>query len=454
MSLLRLVLKQMRQRALGTWLTTLMIMLAVALAMAVLLIRREGHALLTQSDFGYDLVVGAKGSQTQLVLSAVLLHEAPQGLIPYRVVEELTGPANRRFVRVAIPLAVADSYRGHRVLATTPRLFNADDEGQALPEDFIRFEIRRGRPLEMAQGRPFHARRFEAVIGAGVAERQQLALGQSIQVTHGPEHAGHAHGESWTVVGILKRSGIAAFDDAVYMPLISSLAIPDHSSAALRHGALRGVAAPPRDAGFAAGQAWRLDGEGNIELALPRELWFVSAVLVRTRGDPPMWARHVQFNLTADDQAMGALPAEIMQQLYRDFLGPASAVLLALSWLVLLVASCAVMVSIYNSVAARTDEIAVFRALGATRRRILAMICLEGLMIGVAGSVLGVVVGHGAAWLLAGPVAEATGGRLNVLWIDGWQLLYLLVVIVLTLGASLAPALKAYRVSVAQNLES
>ena len=57
MNIFQLVLKEMRQRALSTWLPLLSVALGVALAVAIMILRREGAALFGQSDFGYDVIL-------------------------------------------------------------------------------------------------------------------------------------------------------------------------------------------------------------------------------------------------------------------------------------------------------------------------------------------------------------------------------------------------------------
>src|SRR5215207_11590897 len=90
----QLVLKQMRQRALSTWLTLLAVLLGSALAVAVLILQRESRALFTQSDFGYDLIVGSKGSPMQLVLNTTYHVDKSPGNIRYIVYEAIR---NNRF---------------------------------------------------------------------------------------------------------------------------------------------------------------------------------------------------------------------------------------------------------------------------------------------------------------------------------------------------------------------
>src|SRR5678810_979681 len=90
MNLFQLVLKQMRQRALGTALTLLSVMLGVALAVSVLLMKRESGRLFGQTDFGYEILIGpSKGSGLELVLNTVYQLGVSKGTIPYDVYEDL-----------------------------------------------------------------------------------------------------------------------------------------------------------------------------------------------------------------------------------------------------------------------------------------------------------------------------------------------------------------------------
>src|SRR5665213_541450 len=111
MNSLELTLKQMRQRALSTWLTTLSITLGVALVIAILILYRESGALFGQSDFGYDVLVGVKGSPLQLTLNTVYNIDRSPGNIPYKVYDDLAHSRQyRRYVKIAVPIAVGDSY--------------------------------------------------------------------------------------------------------------------------------------------------------------------------------------------------------------------------------------------------------------------------------------------------------------------------------------------------------
>src|SRR3712207_4639810 len=118
MNIVQLVTKQMRQRALSTWLTLLSVMLGVALAVAIMILRREGQALFGQSDYGYDVLVGPKASPLQLTLNTVYHLDRSPGNIPYALYEAMD-TTYRAQARLAVPFAVGDTYKGLRIVGTS-----------------------------------------------------------------------------------------------------------------------------------------------------------------------------------------------------------------------------------------------------------------------------------------------------------------------------------------------
>jgi putative ABC transport system permease protein len=101
----------------------------------------------------------------------------------------------------------------------------------------------------------------------------------------------------------------------------------------------------------------------------------------------------------------------------------------------------------------RTREIGVLRAIGATNRAMWSIIVAEGLLVGLISWVLGALLSYPLGNLLSGGVGMAFVG----LWIryvfayEGvWM--WLLIVIVISALASLAPARRASRISVREAL--
>ncbi len=195
---------------------------------------------------------------------------------------------------------------------------------------------------------------------------------------------------------------------------------------------------------------YHVEPDGTIDLHLPKEQWEVSVVLIRMRS--PFAVRSLQYTFNNGPDAMAVNPAEEMTNFFRIFLEPSSNVLLLISMLVTIVATVAILVSIYNSVSARLREIAILRALGATRRRILAIICLEAGLIGFVGGVLGLIAGHLLAAAGSVYTQRVVGEPINWIGVGRYEWLFLLAVTVVAVLAGLVPALKAYRTPVATNL--
>src|SRR3989440_5101382 len=175
MNLFQLVTKQMRQRSLSTWLTLLSVLLGVGLAVAIMILRREGQNLFAQTDFGYDILIGPpKGSPLQLTLNTVYHMDVSPGVIPYSIYEDMARkapalpghPDYRPYVRLAVPFMVGDSFRGRRIVGTSPLMFGFDDDGKPVTGE--KFQYRRDQSYELAEGRVFAPRKFEAVIGSDV----------------------------------------------------------------------------------------------------------------------------------------------------------------------------------------------------------------------------------------------------------------------------------------------
>jgi hypothetical protein len=559
-----LVFKQMRQRALGTSLTLLSVLLGVALAVAVLLVRRESSHLFGQSDFGYELIVGPpRGADLSLVLSTVYQLGESKGNVPYKVYLDMVDKNGKyhSLVRQAVPIMIGDSYRGRRIVGTTPQMFGYDDDGNLVSAEGHRpWEYRIDKSFELETGRAFLPRRFEAVIGSEVASKLNMCTAADkdkpenqgkvwkFQATHGmppPGQVPEIHKPVWQIVGILKQTHTAA-DRALYVPVVSLYSIEEHSSGLIQQAMLKAgidptkitaaempamlkqlgfnpdevpasvmrklaslgagkakaapgaavlpsatlpppgstsapaapavapggdlmrdvatpapspapaTTAPTAGAAPAGGDedepdAYHLDKQGNIIPDIPEDEWAVSAILVKTRG--PFQASSMEYDFrVANPDAMAVSPASTMREFFDTFLRGSTLLLLALAALVSVVAAVSILVSIYNSVSARQKEIAILRALGATRGKVLGLICLEAGVIGLLGGLLGLLAGHavGAAGSLYFERVLGEGIRWTVVSVD--ELYYLLAVVVIAVLAGLVPALKAYRTPVATNL--
>jgi putative ABC transport system permease protein len=455
----------------------------VGLAVSIMILQREGAALFGQTDYGFDILIGAKGSPLQLVLNTVYHIDKAPGAIPYSLYERIRDDAGyQQYARIAIPFAVGDTFQGLPIMGTTTHLFGFDETGKPLDQSKT-LEYRPGRKYELAQGKVFGPDVFEAVIGAEVAERAGLKLGDKFHATHGnpgPKEKPDIHEEQWTVVGILAPTHTAS-DRVLYIPLTSFYTIAEHEPAMVAQAAIRegqdpneaikrykqqattSPASKPAPTGELLTEAsptaeeheekhYTVDPQGHIHLQLPKKDWELSGVMIKSRSGYA--ATMLLYIVNNGQEATAVNPASTMRDFFNIFLAPSTLLLQLIVGLVTIVAGVGILVSIYNSVSARLREIAILRALGATRTRVLTLICLEAATIGLLGGLLGLLAGHALIAILSIFTKRYLGESLNYLAVRPGEWIYLLAVIILAALAGLVPALKAYRTPVATNLVS
>lgn len=227
MNVAGIAMKSLARRRLSTALTALGVAIGVALVVFVFQVRDSTKRSFDAAGRGYDVVIGGiRTSSITSVLSTIFLVDSPTDRIPVEAYDFVKQDPR---VRYAIPYAIGDVFRGHRVIGTTPEFFDAieDAEGKAL-----KTHVRPG-------GRVFAGGdEFEAVVGAVAAEKAGLAAGSQFTVSHGMVEGGHAHKEQWTVVGILEPTGTPN-DRAVFITLGSFFHVGGHER--------KGAAAPTPD---------------------------------------------------------------------------------------------------------------------------------------------------------------------------------------------------------------
>ena len=295
----------------------------------------------------------------------------------------------------------------------------------------------------------------------------KVKLGDKITTTHGdPEGFGHDH--EFTVVGILAFSGTPN-DRAAFINMEGFYLMKGHAkplSAELRER----VEAERPDW---AASATPTDFDPNDQLSLrplPVEQREVTAILVRTSSN--LVAPLLQNAINEGLQAQVVLPILEIFTLFEVFVKPVQIVLLVLTAMICVVSGVSILVSIYNSMAGRRHEIAVMRALGASRGTVLSIILIESIMLSIGGGAVGWVMGHALNWL-ASPIVERRtgvsvgffdfapsvnlygllGGAGDVPWLAvSSEILLIPFLLVLAVLVGFLPALSAYRTDVAASL--
>jgi putative ABC transport system permease protein len=411
--LLMIVRRSLLHHALSTIITALSIALGCGLVMAVFSIKAQTYRAFTSGEAGFDAVLGARGSQLQLVLNTVFHLETSPGNIPWALYTQIKQDPR---VKLAIPYAIGDNYRGHRIVGTTREIFTE-------------FEYSRGRKFQTeAGGRFFNEGTREAVIGSYVAQATGLSAGSTFNPYHGLiADERQRHRDQYTVVGVLKPTNSPS-DRVIWIPIEGIYRMSGH---VLRGG----------------GETFRA-AEGED---IPDEHKEVSAVMLKLR-DPQSG---FQFDQTINKQGKVATFAwpigRVMAELF-DKLGWMNRVLALVAYLVIAVAAASILASVYNTINERRREFAILRALGARRATVFSVIVIEAALIALIGAAGGYAV-YAAILAVTKIIVKAqTGVELNVWLID--PIMWLAPLLMLAVGAlaGLIPAFKAYRTDVAEHL--
>jgi putative ABC transport system permease protein len=185
---------------------------------------------------------------------------------------------------------------------------------------------------------------------------------------------------------------------------------------------------------------------------LPIEQREVTSILVLCNSPLGPTALDQAINKGEDRIAQAVAPAREVAVLMNSIVGPVRLILLVLTILIVIVAGISILVSIYNSMSERSHDIAVMRALGASRGAVMAIILVESILLSVGGGLIGMLLGHGLVALASPYVVERTGVTLSLFEFDWQELVLIPALVVLASLVGLLPALAAYRTDVAKAL--
>ena len=386
-------------RPLAAALNLLLLSLGLASITLVLLVNHQIQQAFARDLAGIDVVVGAKGSPLQLILSGVFQIDTPTGNVPLADVQTLQ--ANPQVAKL-IPISMGDSFKGYRIIGTTP--------------DYLSHYAG-----VMASGAMWQAP-MQAVLGAKVTRDTGLRVGDSFVGSHGLGGGGHAHGQTpYTVTGVLAPGG----------SVMDRLILTATESVGRVH---------EKDTALDAADQKILEEEREVTLALIQYRSPLAAVTFP------------RFINTATNMQAASPALEVSRLL--GLIGIGADVLRAFAGVLLLTAGLGVFIALWSAVRERRADLALLRMLGAAPRQLAALLWCEALWLALLATLLGLALGQGVAALLA--VALDVDKSISLAALN-WPVA-LLSVPALALGVAVASALlptwEAYRVSVLELLQS
>lgn len=402
MSPFKISWKNIWSKPLNAALNILLIAFGTGILTVLLLASTQIEDKLAKNSKDIDLVVGAKGSPLQLILSSIYYIDFPTGNIPMNEAKKLM---RNPFVKRAVPLALGDNYNGVRIVGTDSTYIGLYG-------------------LKIQSGN-FWKADLEATIGANVAKEQNLKVGDTFFGGHGltemkDEHKDHAY----KVVGIL----------APQQNVTDNLILTAIGSVWKMHGD-EGETQEDHDHAAAADHNHDEDRE-------------FTSLLIQYRSPMAVAMFPQMVNQTTNMQA--ASPAQESTRLF-SLIGVGVDTLQWFAVLIMLIAAISVFVNLYNSLKERSYDLAIMRTLGASKGKLFSLIILEGLILTLIGTVIGIALGHGILQLIS-HYQESSQAKMNGLIFIKEEIYLLAAGLAIGIIAAAIPAIQAYRSNISKIL--
>ncbi len=457
MNIGKISVRNIRYKPLSAFLSIMLLAFGVGIIIMLMGTTEQLEKQFTKNIKGIDMVVGAKGSPLQLILSSVYQIDAPTGNISLQEFEKL---AKNPLVEKAIPLAYGDNYEGYRIIGTT----------KAYPKHY---------EAELAAGK-WWGKSGEVSMGSRAAELTGARLGTKFSGSHGlindMDHHDHF---SYTVVGVMKPTGTVL--DKLILTEVSSvwdvhathgeepaapakdttnLTYRDSNNAVAevvkgegesegereREGESEGEREGEETHQHHAGEDHHHAGEDHHHEDESRE---ITAGLISFRS--PMGNLTIPRMVNQNTNMQAALPAIEVNRLF-SLMGTSVKILRILAFLIVFISAVSVFISLYQSLKERKFELALMRTMGAGSGQLFLIVLIEGLVIATLGYLFGLLLGKAALFTISQMAEGAYQYTLQMKWLTMNEALLLPASLGIGFVAAVIPALQAYRLNISKVL--
>lgn len=392
-------IQNLKSKPLTTFLSVFVLALSIALLLGIQQLKSSFSHQLENNLGDIDVVVGAKGSPIQLVLSSVLHLDNPTGNISY---PEALKIGKYPFVESAIPISYGDNYKGYRIVGTTAsftKLYQAS--------------------LESGQ---YAKSSFEVVLGNTVAQALDLKIGDHILSSHGlVANDSDVHDDVLTVVGILKPTQ-KVVDRLLLATLETVWDVHDHEEEEEHH-----------------------EEEHEEESHLHEhheEEKEITALLIQFKSPRALLTFPRKINKKTNFQAV--LPKYELDKLYA-YTSIGFQTVSWIAYLILLISCVIIGTNLFKMVQERSYDLAMLRIYGASPIQLIKLVAFEAIWILCMAFVLGygfVALGFQIAFSIVSDSLQQIGLQPLSLQ-EVLKLVFLIVVLVLiTIGFAIYPILK------------
>lgn len=402
MNIWSLSLYNIKAKPLYTFLSIVTLSLSIALLLGVQQLKNSFLNQIENNLGNIDVVIGAKGSPLQLVLSSVLHIDNPTGNISYAKAEKI---AHNPRVKKAIPISIGDNYKGHRIIGTNDNFIGLYDA-----------VIESGRFVEKS---------MEIVLGSKVAKKHQLSIGDHLESSHGlvKSNATDTHDAHYTVVGVLKPS----------QKIINELLLTSLESVWEIH---------EREDHEEHDSHTSHDSDIAIEDHEHEAEKEITALLVAFKSPRSVLTFPRKINKDTNFQAV--LPTYELHKLL-DYTSVGLKTISWIAYIILLIACVSIFVNLYKMVKDRAYDLAILRSYGASSFQLIKMLFYEAGLIALFSLIFGYLLNTVALVVLSKFIDESAQGRIliNIPISDLLQTSFLIyVAVILSVVLAIIPILK------------
>jgi putative ABC transport system permease protein len=427
MNIFKLSIKNIFNRPLSSVLSVILLSLGVSMISLLILINTVLKEQMDNNLKGIDMVVGAKGSPLQLILSSVYHVDSPTGNIP---VNEAKAIEKNKMVGNSVPLLYGDNFKGYRIVGTNSNFF-----------ELYNLKIKAG---------DYFNNYFEAVVGSKVAEKLNLNLGDEFVSSHGLRETGETHDEtSFSVTGILEYSNSVADNLILTSPNSIWEIHEDHNhSEQIYHDDEHDHDEHDHDEHDHDEHDHDEHDHDENDQDNERE---ITAMLVKFKS--PM--NIIQFPRYINEQTnlQSAVPSYEISRLFKLF-GFGIETISLLAYLIIIVSGISIFITLFNSMKERKYDLALIRTLGGTRIQLTMMLIFESLFLTILGFIMGVFLSRIGLLFISNFIEANLNFSLNNIIIINEEWWLFLISVMIGLVSCLIPSIQVYKMDISKILSN
>jgi len=394
-NIFKLSIKNIFNKPLSSLITVALLALGIGIISLLLQLNSLIKDQMENNLRGIDMVVGAKGSPLQLILSSVYHIDSPTGNISLEEAEEIS---NNKMVGSSIKLLYGDNYKGYRIVGAEKKLI-----------ELYKGVIKQGKEWDNP---------YEVLVGSKVYEKLNIKLGDDLITSHGLRETGQSHSDkSFKVVGLLESSN-SVMDQLIITSPESVWNI--HSS----HD----------------------DDEEHEDEDENKE---ITAMLIKFKS--PMNIIRFPRQINENTNLQAAVPSYEISRLFKLF-GFGIETLTYLAYLIIIVSGFSLFINLFNSMNDRKYEMALIRTLGASRFQLSRMIIFESLILTIAGFAIGLLFSRFGVMFVSSLMDESINYNLDSIKILNEEYWLLGLSFLIGLISSLIPAIQVYKMNISKIL--